>query len=163
MKILKINYATPAFILKIRCIKFKYSLHNPKTMPQKIPQASQLHCPKCNSKIIVKKGIRKNKLQTLQQYQCRECRFIFTINKSKNTTYQIQTILKAISNYNLGCALQQTKEKLNLQATLPAISSWLEKYKSICTFARLRKQAIRLYNPKNIIFKKPLLHQQIYI
>ena len=128
-----------------------------------MPQASQPQCPKCHSKIAVKKGIRKNKMQALQQYQCKECRFIFTKNKSRNTTYPITLILKAISIYNLGCTLQQTKEKLNLQATLPTISSWLNKYKEICTFHRLRKQAIRLYKPKNIIFKKPLKHQQVYL
>ena len=59
--------------------------------------------------------------------------------------------------------MQQTKEKLNLEATLPAISSWLEKYKNICTFARLRKQAIKLYKSKNIIFRKQLQHQQVYL
>ncbi len=128
-----------------------------------MPQADQPQCPKCNSKIAVKKGIRKNKLQTLQQYQCKACKYIFTQNKSKNTTYPIAIILKAISIYNLGYTLQQTKEKLNLEATLPAISSWLNKYKEICTFARLRKQSTRLYSPKNIIFRKPLLHQQIYL
>ena len=128
-----------------------------------MPQASQIQCPKCSSSLIIKKGVRKNKLQALQQYQCKNCKYIFTQNKSKNTTYPISTILKAISAYNLGHTLQETKEKLNLDATLPAISSWLNKYKEICTFHRLRKQAIKLYKPKNIIFKKPLKHQQVYL
>lgn len=128
-----------------------------------MPQANQIQCPKCSSKFIVKKGIRKNKLQVLQQFQCKDCKYIFTINKSKNTTYPITIILKAISTYNLGYTLQQTKEKLSTEATLPAISSWLNQYKQICTFARLRKQAIKLYKPKNIIFKKPLQHQQVYL
>ena len=132
-------------------------------MQQKIPQSNQISCPKCSSKLLVKKGIRKNKFQYLQQYQCKDCKYIFTINKSKNTTYPITLIIKGISAYNLGYTLQQTKEKLNIQATLPAISSWLKKYREICTFARLRKQAIKLYGPKSIIFKKPLIHQQIYI
>ncbi len=128
-----------------------------------MPQADQIQCPKCNSKIIVKKGVRKNKFQILQQFRCKDCKYIFTINKSKNTTYPIKEILKAISFYNLGYTLNKTKENLHLEATLPTISSWLNKYKEICTFARLRKQAIRLYKPKNIIFKKPLQHQQVYL
>ncbi len=132
-------------------------------MPLNSPKPSQIQCPKCQSKILVKKGIRKNKLQALQQYQCKDCKYIFTQNKSKNTTYPITIILKAISTYNLGYTLQQTKEMLNLEATLPAVSSWLNHYKQICTFARLRKQAIKLYKPKNIIFKKPLKHQQVYL
>ncbi|MEK6827964.1 MAG: hypothetical protein AABX78_01315, partial [Nanoarchaeota archaeon] len=73
----------------------------------------------------------------------KDCKYIFTQNKSKNTTYPITSILKAISTYNLGYTLQETKEKLNLEATLPTILSWLDKYKEICTFARLRKQAVQ--------------------
>ena len=126
-------------------------------------QNNQIQCPKCRSKILVKKGIRKNKLQVLQQFQCKNCKYIFTQNKSKNTTYSITAILKAISKYNLGHTLHQTKEKLNINATLPAISSWLNKYKDVCTFERLRNEAIKLYQPKNIIFKKSLQHIQPYI
>ena len=127
-----------------------------------MPQANQPQCPKCHSKITVKKGIRKNKLQALQQYQCKECNYIFTKNPSKNTTYPITTILKAISSYNLGRTLQQTKENLHIEAALPTISSWLNKYKDICTFERLRNEAVKLYQPKDIIFKKSLNHIQPY-
>ncbi len=123
---------------------------------------NHIQCPKCTSKNIVKKGIRKNKLQSIQQYQCKSCNYIFTQNKSKNTTYPITIILKAISNYNLGHTLQQTKEKLNIEATLPAISLWLKKYKEICTYSRLRKEAVKLYSPKNIILEKSLNHIQPY-
>lgn len=122
-----------------------------------------VQCPKCASNGIVKKGIRKNKFQSIQQYQCKNCKYIFTNNKSKNTTYPIKAILKAVSTYNLGYNLKQTKEKLQLQATLPTFSSWLNKYKAICTFSRLRKKAIRLYAPKDIIQKQTLNHIQPYI
>jgi len=127
-----------------------------------MPQASQPQCPKCHSEIVVKKGIRKNKLQILQQYQCKECNYIFTKNPSKNTTYPIKIILNAISSYNLGRTLQETKEKINLEATLPTISSWLDKYKDMLTYARLRKHAIKLYKPNNIIHKQALSHIQPY-
>ena len=132
------------------------------TSKEIMSQNKLLQCPKCSSKNIVKKGIRKNKFQTLQQYQCKNCKYIFTQNKSKNTTYTINTILKAISIYNLGYNLKQTKEKLHLQATIPTISSWLNKYKTICTFHRLRQQATKLYNPSNMIFSQKLQHNQVY-
>src|SRR3990167_3596092 len=126
-----------------------------------MPQANQPQCPKCHSKITVKKGIRKNKLQALQQYQCKECSYIFTKNPSKNTTYPITTILKAISSYNLGYNLKQTKERLHLDSSLPTISSWINKYKQICTFCRLREEAIGL-SKKEMLFSQKLQHNQVY-
>ena len=127
-----------------------------------MPRNKQIQCQKCASSYIVKKGIRKNKLQVLQQYQCKECKYIFTKNPSKNTTYPIKIILNAISSYNLGRTLQQTKENLHIEATLPTISSWLNKYRDILTYARLRKHAIKLYKPNNIIHKQTLNHIQPY-
>ena len=127
-----------------------------------MPKNNTIQCLKCASTAIVKKGIRKNKLQILQQYQCKECNYIFTKNPSKNTTYPIKIILNAISSYNLGRTLQQTKENLHIEAALPTISSWLNKYKDICTFERLRNEAVKLYQPKDIIFKKSLNHIQPY-
>ena len=127
-----------------------------------MPRNKQIQCQKCASSYIVKKGIRKNKLQILQQYQCKECNYIFTKNPSKNTTYPIKIILNSISSYNLGRTLQQTKENLHIEATLPTISSWLNKYRDILTYARLRKHAIKLYKPNNIIHKQTLNHIQPY-
>jgi len=126
-----------------------------------MPKNNTIQCLKCASTAIVKKGIRKNKLQILQQYQCKNCKYIFTKNKSKNTTYTINTILKSISSYNLGYNLKQTKERLHLDSSLPTISSWINKYKQICTFCRLREEAIGL-SKKEMLFSQKLQHNQVY-
>jgi len=129
-------------------------------------QNKPIQCPKCTSTAIVKKGIRKNKLQILQQYQCKNCKYIFTTNKSKDTTYPITIILKAISNYNLGYTLKQTQEKIEksekIKIPLSTISSWLNQYKNICTYNKLRPAAIKQYDPQNIIFSKTFQHIQPY-
>jgi len=124
-----------------------------------------MRCKNCNSNKIIKKGLRKSKLQSKQAYQCKNCGKKFTLDSTK-TTYPISIILKSISNYNLGYNLKQTSEKIEknykIKAPISTISSWINQYKNVCTFARLRKEAIKRYNPKNIINKKTLSHIQPY-
>jgi transposase-like protein len=129
-------------------------------------QKQKIDCKNCKSVNVVKKGFAKNKLQTLQKYQCKDCNRIFTLEQTKGKTYPLKLILKAISTYNLGYTLEKTKEKINkkynLNITTKSINNWINQYKTICTFARLRKEAIKNYSPKTIINKKPLNHIQPY-
>ena len=46
--------------------------------------------------------------------------------------------------------------------TIKTISNWINEYKEICTFNKLRQESIKLYNSKNIIFKQTLHHIQPY-
>lgn len=125
----------------------------------------EIKCPKCG-KEAVKYGTRKNKVQSIQRYKCSHCGKAFTLQQIKNITYPVQTILKSISAYNMGYTLKQTLEKIEksekIKVPLSTISSWIAQYKNICTFARIRKQAIKLCNPKNIIKKQALSHIQPY-
>src|SRR3989338_5853662 len=122
-------------------------------------------CPVCNESAI-KYGARKTKLQQIQAYLCKSCSKRFSITTQQNKTYPMQIILKAISSYNLGCTLKgvsnilESKHKIKLPVS--TISSWINECKEICTFARIRKQAIKLYNQKNIIKKQTLSHIQPY-
>ena len=112
----------------------------------------KIHCKKCNSSNIAKKGFAKNKLQTLQKYQCKDCRSIFTLEQTKGKTYPLKCILNAVSTYNLGHNLESTKEKINkrynLNISAKSINNWINQYKNTCTFAKSRKQATKHYNPK---------------
>jgi len=78
----------------------------------------------------------------------------------------MKIILQAISTYNLGYSLEQTVTRINNRYNLTinqkTVSNWINQHKQICTFARIRNQAIEQYTPKNIIFKKPLKHIQPY-
>ena len=123
-------------------------------------------CQKCSSSNVIKKGLKKKKLEISQRYLCKDCNTIFTLSQSKGKTYSIQTILKSISVYNLGCNLKQTQAKIEkahkTKIPISTISSWLQQYKQICTFSRLRKEAVKQYSPKTIISKKSLNHIQPY-
>ena len=121
-------------------------------------------CPNCN-KEAVKYGTRKTKLQQIQVYLCKSCNKRFS-QTQQNKTYPMQIILKSISAYNLGYTLKQTQEKIEklhkIKIPISTINNWVNEYKSICTYSRLRKEAIKLYSPKNIIKKQTLSHIQPY-
>ncbi|MBI1936436.1 IS1 family transposase [Candidatus Woesearchaeota archaeon] len=125
----------------------------------------EIKCPICG-KEAVKFGIRKNKLQAIQRYKCGSCKKSFTLHQTKNITYPIQTILKSISIYNLGFNLKQTQEKLEssekIKISISTLNSWINEYKNICAYSKLRAQALKLFNPKNIIKKLELSHIQPY-
>ena len=134
----------------------------------------QITCPSCISKNTIKRGKRKRKLRIIQQYQCKSCNKFFSPEVQNNKTYPLDIILKALSTYNLGYNLKQTSEKIEkrnkIKIPLSTISNWLNEYKSICAYSRLRKEALKIYNPetnkpyapKDIIRKQTLNHIQPY-
>ena len=126
----------------------------------------EINCPSCASKNIIKKGLRKNKLQILQRYFCKSCNKIFTDKKIANKTYPAKIILNAVSYYNLGSTQLEVSKLLSqrykLKVPQRTISEWVNEHKNICTFARIRKQAINLYKPEDIIFQQTLSHIQPY-
>ena len=124
-------------------------------------------CPKCQCKYTVKKGKRRNRLQTLQVYECSECLHRFTAGDAgKNKTYPLKIILEAVSTFNLGYSLTETQHKLHrrFHREIPerTISSWLTEHKALATYHRLRPTAKKLYGPQAIIRTVNLDHQQAY-
>src|SRR3989338_6470003 len=127
-------------------------------MPPKNPNKNQdTFCAYCHSISVRKHGIQKNKLQTIQRYICNSCKKAFTLQNAKNKTYPINIILNTLSYYNLGNAQTEIQniisKKFKHKPSQKTISNWLNEYKSICTYSRLRKQAINQYNytPETII------------
>lgn len=120
-------------------------------------------CPKCNSKSIIKKGLRKNKQQTIQQYLCKNCNNIFTKQFLKQKTYPLNLILKALSLRNLGYSQSQIQKllKTNQKPSQKTISNWISEFKIITTFNRLRPEAKQHYQPENIIEKYEFLHNNL--
>jgi transposase-like protein len=128
----------------------------------------EIACPNCSSKQIKKHGIKRKKLQTLQRYFCNSCKKTFTLQQkeSRSKTYPISIILNALSNYNVGYSqtdvLKALSKRFKIKPSQKTSSNWLDEYKEICTFASIRKQALKLYTPNNINHKKTLNHIQPY-
>ena len=131
-----------------------------------IETKEKVKCPNCTSKDTIKRGKRKRKFRDIQQFQCKNCEKFFLQENQQNKTYPLKIVLSSISNYNLGYNLKQTSTKIEkvykIKTPISTVSSWINQYKNICTFARLRKQTIKNYSPKNIIQKQTLNHIQPY-
>jgi len=125
-----------------------------------------LVCPECGCKNTVKKGKRRNRLQTLQIYSCAECLHRFTRAAGKNKMYPLNLILQAVSTFNLGYSLTDTQAQLHkrFHRSIPerTLSSWITEYKPFATYARLRATAKRLLTPEAIVRTINFHHQQVY-
>ncbi len=144
-------------------------------------------CPYCNSADFVKRGIRQKKHEAVQLYLCRaeNCGRTFTAERVKGKRFPLQVILEGISYYNLGLTLEQTCSLLGqkfgnpqgrtlnpssqgstlnaFMAPTPAtLASWVEEYKPICRFERMRPYAIKLFPPAKMIEVTTMAHRQLY-
>lgn len=146
------------------------SLTSTQVPEQKATMTTKTTCPYCNSSDFVKRGIRKKKHEAVQLYLCRntECGRTFTAERVKGKRFPLQVILEGISYYNLGLSLEQTCSLLgqkfpDVEAPIPAtLSSWVEEYKPICRFERMRPYAIKLFPPQKMIEVTTMAHRQLY-
>lgn len=127
-------------------------------------------CPYCNSSDFVKRGVRQKKHEVVQLYLCRadNCGRTFTAERVKGKRFPLNVILEGISYYNLGLSLEQTCEFLGkkfpeVAPPIPAtLASWVEEYKPICRFERMRPYAIKLFPPAQMIEVVSMAHRQLY-
>jgi len=125
-------------------------------------------CPYCGSTDFVKRGVRKNKYQNVQLYICRyeKCAKTFTASDVKGKHFPLRVIIEGMSLYNLGLTLENVCKILNQKfgfAPEPAtLSEWMNYYKTLCTFSRLREYAIKMFNPKQMIEVVTMAHRQLY-
>src|SRR5229473_1452526 len=133
------------------------------------PSSSQKenpHCPQCQSKNTARKGKRRNRLRTLQIFQCGECLVRFTAEAGKSKTYPLKAILDAVSTFNLGHALTDVqrilRQRTHLQMPERTTRRWLKEYKPLTSYVRLRTAGKKLFHPDSIIRSFTLFHQQVY-
>ncbi len=130
-------------------------------------------CPYCGSENFVKRGVRKKKHEIVQLYLCRAeaCSRTFTAERVKGKRFPLELILEGISYYNLGLTLEQScrvvgekfsKNKDLLPPTPATLSSWIEEYKPICRFERMRPWAVKMATPKTMIEIVSMAHRQLY-
>ena len=104
-------------------------------------QKETINCIYCGSQNTIKKGIRKNKQQTIQKYQCKVCNKFFVPIQTKYKTYPTKIILNAISYYNLGYSQIEISILINqrFKTKVPqkTISNLINEYKNICTLRKI--------------------------
>jgi len=130
------------------------------------PQKVITHCPYCQGKTIVKSGIRKNKLEDIQTYYCKNCDKKFTAQVTKNMTYPLRVILEAINGYNSFQTMEESakgvNEKYGLSVSPQNISNWLKGFKEYLPILRMRDYIAQKYAKKDILVEAHLFHGQIY-
>ncbi len=125
-------------------------------------------CPYCQSKKFVKRGARKNKFGAVQLYLCRneECGKTFTAQDVKGKKFPLNLIIECMNYYNLGFNFLQTcslvKQKFKAAPDPQTLSGWVEQYKNLCRFERLRPWAIKMYKPRDMVEVVTMAHRQIF-
>ena len=125
-------------------------------------------CPYCMSTNFVKRGTRKNKNQVVQLYLCRNfgCGRTFTAQDIKGKHFPLLIIIESMSYYNLGLTLEETckiiKQKFGVAPEPATLSDWINEYKELCRYERLRPYAIKMFGPKDVVEVTTMAHRQLY-
>jgi hypothetical protein len=131
-------------------------------------------CPYCNSKNFVKRGTRQNVGQTIQLYLCKnvglpdgkDCGRTFSAQDIKGKHFPLHIIIEAMSYYNIGLNLVQTceivKQKFGVAPETVTLSEWIDEYKGLCRYERLRPYAVKMCKPKDTIEVVSMAHRQLY-
>lgn len=125
-------------------------------------------CPYCLSTNFVKRGTRKNVNQIVQLYLCKNegCERTFTAQDIKGKHFPLHIIIESMSYYNLGFSLEETcriiKKKFGVASESATLSDWVNEYKPLCRYERLRSFAMKLCKPKDTIEVTTMAHRQLY-
>jgi transposase-like protein len=123
-------------------------------------------CPACDSREIVKRGVRRNSHRHLQIYWCKDCsKYFLALRGLKGVKYPPRVIARALCLFNLGHSQEEVAQRLSSEHRIAVprrtISHWLVGYQSITPFGRLRSQA-RLAFGNRMLRERTLNHQQVY-
>jgi transposase-like protein len=125
-------------------------------------------CPHCGSHALTRRGMRKKKLEIVQLWRCGSCKRVFTPGPAAlhNKTYPLRMILAALTDYDIGCTLEETaarlKKKTNRSVSPSTITTWLQDYKQHCSYRRLRRQGLARFPADQTIRSIKLYHRQVY-
>lgn len=118
-----------------------------------------MNCPYCHGTNIIKKGLRRKKLEAVQLFYCYHCQKKFTPGFSKHKTYPLKVILDALTLYNRFYTLQQvsqkTTEKYGLKVSPQNISNWLRDFAIYLPFLRMRPFLAKKYANLSAAHKSP--------
>lgn len=124
-----------------------------------------MNCSYCNSdKNCNKAGLRHTQQGLIQKYYCKNCKRYFSDKDQPYTQYPMKVILYTLQNYNKGYPVKKIKtltgKKYRYSPPLRTIYSWIDRYQSILTFLKLRKQYS--VNPCDLLTTQRFYHQQVY-
>src|ERR1700674_209426 len=125
-------------------------------------------CPHCGSKRLIRKGMRRKKLEIVQLWQCKLCRRVFTPAPAelRYKTYPLRIILDGVTLYNLGYSLPVAAAKLKsrhgYKVPPSTLASWMSEHRDLTTYGRLRRESHAGFTPAQTIRSTKLYHRQVY-
>lgn len=122
-------------------------------------------CIFCQGRAIIRHGLRRKKLETVQLWYCESCDRVFTPQRAKGKTYPLKVILESLMRYYAGDTRARTalyiKERFGIAVPARTLSAWLAEYRGLTTYARLREQRTSEHMRRPIRSVR-LHHQQVY-
>jgi transposase-like protein len=119
-----------------------------------------MNCPYCKSSHVVKRGMRKLRFETVQTYQCKQCKKRFQDKKISKKSYPPQVVYDALVLYHQGFSLDETRKRVNkrfkVKVGLSTIHSWVKEYEFFCPIHNQRD--LFSGEDKNVIFRKRFDH-----
>ena len=96
-------------------------------------------CPKCDSKNIAKSGIVKDK----QRYQCKECKYYFTVHKI-GKSIDSYYVIKALQLYIEGVSYREIERLLGISHV--SVMNWVKRYNIKVPKQNLYKPTYKILN-----------------
>lgn len=116
-------------------MEFSQSIRKQVATSRVIPEINIENCPYCQSKDIVKAGLRHNKHGDLQLYLCNSCNKRFSFNLGfEHMRATPQVITSAMQLYFTGESLRNVQKFLKLQGVTishVAVAKWIKKYTAL--------------------------------
>lgn len=116
----------------------------------------------------MKRGVRQRKHSVAQLYLCRnlQCGKTFTAEAVKGKRFPLEAVIEGMSYYNLGFTFEEScallKKKFGISPAPATLSEWVEEYKPLCRFERLRPYAVKLFHPRDMVETVTMAHRQLY-
>lgn len=123
-------------------------------------------CPTCTSSLLVRRGTRKKKFESVQLWLCKSCGHTFTPEWLQGKSYPTRLIVDALCWYEQGYSMKETqrqiKRKYNSSPSENTVYAWLSEHKDLCTYHRFRMSIRKTLRPNQVIRSVKLYHQQVY-
>jgi len=123
---------------------------------------NNIQCPVCESKNVIKKGLRETRRGKRQRYLCKECGKRFTDNVLKYKIYPPRVIFNAINYYDMGDNIRAVSKRINktfkVKTSKSIVHSWINEFQYLCPISTMRDS---FSNYEDVLVTKRFEHENL--
>jgi hypothetical protein len=131
-----------------------------------VTQAPVSSCIYCSGKNVIRRGTRQKKHEQVQLFQCKDCGRTFTGQCLKGKSFPLPVIQEAVSLYHLGYSqavvTRTIERRFGLTPSETTLAAWLADLADLCPYRRLREHGLRLFSPRQVLYRQRQFHRQVY-